>query len=349
MGSLQRIKRHFASVTTVLLALLWLVPSELLARLEQPPATLDLTNFISKAPTIVRGVVLDVSVVQGNTLPFVAVARLQVERWYRGGDGPIATVRFETGFRMPGHYCIDFRPQTHWLIFATERNGQLEFVDDCYGAVPVSPFIAPELPHPDMLAQLEADFTAGLGDPDRAGRIVSIQRLGGLRSASSRPALDRVIESGDSTEKRWATYAALRSGDTTVLSRVSDMFDRQDKDVPPFYLAWELSQLKDSSASPGLIAIAQSAPDSNARIYALAALGENIQSWEALPTIATRLADDDSGVRFYALNAMRAITREPACTLPMEPRWTDDMIEPQVRQCIAWWNGGGKERFSRKQ
>jgi HEAT repeat protein len=109
------------------------------------------------------------------------------------------------------------------------------------------------------------------------------------------------------------------------------------------------AQLRDARAIPALIEIAESAPDANARKYALGALGENIQASEALPTIAAGLADLDSGVRLYALIAMNAI-HEPACTLPMEPHWTEDMIEPQIRQCLAWWNdGGGKQQFSRQR
>jgi hypothetical protein len=347
MGLLQHFKRHGAAIPIISLALLWLVPSKLWSRIEQPPPTIDLTRFISTAPAIFRGVVLDVAVTPGKQLPFTAVARLRVERWYRGGSGSDVMVRYETGFRTPGHDCIDFKPGAHWLIFAAERNGHLEFVDDCYGAVAVSPIISPVLQHSGILAQIEADFTAGLADSDRARRLLSIQRLGGLKSPSSRPALHRVIERGDSTERNWATYAALRSGDTTVLSRVRDMFIRGDKDVPPSFLAWELSQLRDRSAVPGLIEIANTAPDSNAREYALAALGDNIQASEALPAIAARLADLDAGVRFYALRAMNAITHEPACTL--QPRLTDDMIEPQIRQCLNWWNESGKRQFSSSQ
>jgi hypothetical protein len=29
-----------------------------------------------------------------------------------------------------GHDCIDFRPQEYWLVFAVEKNGELEMVDD---------------------------------------------------------------------------------------------------------------------------------------------------------------------------------------------------------------------------
>jgi HEAT repeat protein len=199
-----------------------------------------------------------------------------------------------------------------------------------------------------MLGQLEADFEAGLDDPDPANRLISIQRLGGLKSASSRPALHRIIENGAPAEKNWATYAALRGGDTTVLSRVRDMLARGDSDTPSFFLAWELGQLRNKSAIPELIEITKVAKDASARGYAIAALGDKMHASEALPAIAARLADSDSGVRFDALNAMRAITAEPACSLSMEPRYTQDMIEPQVQYCLTWWDGQGKQKFANR-
>jgi hypothetical protein len=348
MELLQQVRRRGAAIVSISLALLWLAPSKLWSRLEVPPATVDLTPFTSTAPRIFRAVVRDVSAMQSHRRVFSAVVRLQVQRWYRGEGASDASLHYETS-HFSGHNCIDFKPGTHWLIFATEENGYLKLVDDCYGAVAVSPMIAPALQSPDMLAQIEADLTAGLADSDRAGRLLSIQRLGGLKSASSRPALRSVIERGDATERNWATYAALRTGDMTILSRVRDMFRHGQKDVPPVFIAWELGQLRDRSAIPDLIEIVDTALDSSARGYALEALGRNIQASEALPTIAARLSDLDSGVRFYALDAMSVITHESACTLPMEPRWTDDMIEPQVRQCLAWWNDVGQQRFSRKQ
>jgi hypothetical protein len=334
-------------LTTCFLALLWLVPIQLGARTEQPVGTVDLTGFIAKSPAILRGVVRAVSIVPGSSLPLTAVAQLDVERWYRGGGAMDATVHYQAGFRIPGHGCIDLIPGTRWLIFATERNGHLEFVDDCYGAVPVSPLMAAPSQLPDIPAQMEADFTAGLSDSDHAGRVVSIQRLGGLKSPSSRPALHGVIEHGDSAERQWAVYAALRSGDTSVLSSVLDLFTQEDTEVPSFYLAWELANLRDSAAVPGLVELTSS-PNSNARKYALSAI-EKLQASEALPAIAARLADRDDGVRLYALNAMTALTHDPACTLPSEPRWTQDMIEPKVRECQAWWDGIGKQRSPPKR
>jgi hypothetical protein len=227
----------------------WWSPMTLHSRIESPPSTVDLTRFVSEAPIIFRGVVLNVSVTEGRQLPLAAVAQLRVQRWYRGEGGSEARVYYQTGFRIPGHDCIGLKPGGHWLIFAAQQNGRLKFIDDCYAAVAVSPEMAPTHDPLNVFAQIGADFAAGLGDSEKAGRIVSLQRLGGLRTALSLPAIHRVIDHGNLEEKDWATYAALRSGDTTVLSRVREMFARADSDVPRYYLAWELGQLRDKSDS----------------------------------------------------------------------------------------------------
>jgi hypothetical protein len=348
MAFLRYLGQCVFALPSLSLALLLLLPSTLSARLEQPAGTIDLTQFVSTAPEIFRGIVLDVADARGESFSAAASARFKVERGYRGAAGSEERIRYNPHHFSPGHDCIEFRPGTHWLVFANMRKGYLELVDDCYGAVGISPLMASVLQPSDILAQLEADFIAGLADPASAGRLFSIQRLGGLKSASSRPALHRVIESGDSSEKSWATYAALRTGDPAVLSTVREIFVSADHEVPPFFLAWELGQLRDRSAISGLIDIMDSAPDSNARKYAIQALGENMQAPEAAPAIGARLGDPDPGVRFYALNAMALLTHARACTLPLEPHRTNDTIEPQIRQCLVWWNESGKQRFSPK-
>jgi hypothetical protein len=129
---IQRINRRAAGIVV-----LWAIPFALLARIQMAESTIDLTLYTSKSPMIFRGTVVDSSVVEDDRIPAKAIARLEVQRWYRGEDRPTATVYYEVG-GMAGHNCIDLRPGTHWLIFATEQNGHLEFVDDCYGAVAVS-------------------------------------------------------------------------------------------------------------------------------------------------------------------------------------------------------------------
>ncbi len=219
----------------------------------------------------------------------------------------------------------------------------MELVDDCYAAVEVSRFLGLAL-ESDLTAQLLADFASGLEDPDETGRIVSIQRVGGLRAPLSRPILHRVIEQGTLTEARWAVYAALRTGDTTVLPKVRDLLARKDSEPPEFFLAWELEKLTDQSAVPALIDIANSAAGAQGRKSALFALGRKIRAMEALPTLAAHLTDYDDGVRSYALEAMREMTHSEACTLPMEPRYTQDMVEPQIRRCKEWWDTARNKR-----
>ena len=334
-------------VAVMSLGVFWLTPPTGWSRIELPPGTIDLTEFISSAPLIFRGVVVDVKVERSKTQMIVpADARFKVQRWYRGNGGSDADVHYETGFHSPGHLCLDFQPGTYWLVFATEKDGHWEFVDDCYGAQPVSSVIASALRGSGIVDRMEADLEAGLADPERRGRLVSLQALGGIKSTASRPALHQIIDRGDSVEKDWATYATLRSGDTTVLGRIREMFLRGEQDVPACYLGWELSQLKDKSAIPGLIEIVKTVQNSCALVNAMTALGRTMRASEALPAIASHLADVDAGVRFSALNAMSAVTSQPQCTLPLEPRWTQDMVEPTISQCLNWWNQTGTRMFA---
>ena len=322
-------------------------PARLWSRIPIPPSSIDLTQFISTAPVIFRGSVLEIS----SRPQELAVARFQVDRWYRNVSGASAGLQFQpyyAALAVNGHGCVDFRPGTHWLVFATGQNGHLELVDDCEGAVAISPLLGSTLEHGGLIAQTEADFTAGLADVDQAARIVSIQRLGGLRSASSGPALHQVIERGTATEKKWAVYAALRTGDISILPDVRDLLMHYgDFDLRSWCVGFELRRLKDPTAVPGLIEIANTAPQADVRECALSALGENIRAIESLPTMASHLTDPDSIVRFYALNGMRTLTGEPACTLPTEPRWTEDMVDPQIQECRAWWEQTGSLRFRR--
>jgi hypothetical protein len=349
-------------IATFPLAVFLGAPALLLSRIEVPQYTIDLTDLAARASIIFRGRLLSISILpeQGNRVQGVArfqvqaVARFQVDRWYRNGGGADAAVYFQPAnlaFRVPGHNCIDFAGTTQWLVFATENSGHLELADDCYGAATVSPLIDPGPPRNGFVAQMEADFSAGLEDPEHTGRLISIQRLGGLRSASSRPALHRIIESGNPVEVNWAVYAALRTGDTSILPRVRDLFIYSDFAAPLSFVdvALELRGLTDRSATASLIEIADSAPQPYARECALSALGQKIQAHESLPTMASHLTDPDSRVRFSALVGMGALTHEPSCTFPREPRWTEDMTEPQIRQCLVWWAQVGKLRYLHNQ
>ena len=298
------------------------------------------------APVIFRARVLDVLEPEDPLAPAKATARLHVDRWYRGNGEPEVLLSYEL-IHWSGHNCLRFSPGSYRLVFAVSQGGVFQLIDDCYGAVAVSTLEQPVVEGTDVLTQLESDFAAGLEDPDPNERIVSIQRLGGLRSASSRATLHGVIEHGSLAEKDWATYAALRTGDASILPRVNEMFARST-DAPRYFLAWELTRLRDRSAIPGLVRIAADAPYEEARKDALSALG-TLRAVEALPAIARRLSDRDWGVRFYALGVMGEITNESACVLPMEPRWTDDMVDPQIQHCLAWWTHAGRAQFSQAQ
>src|SRR5712664_1058811 len=65
---------------------------------------------------------------------------------------------YELTAAVNGHSCIDFKPESHWLVFATQQNGHLELVHDCSGAVRVSPLLGPVLGCIGLIAQMEADF-----------------------------------------------------------------------------------------------------------------------------------------------------------------------------------------------
>jgi hypothetical protein len=110
------------------------------------------------------------------------------------------------------------------------RSGRLELIDDCEGALTISPLLGLDVGTEDWLAQMEVDFLAGLNDHDSAARLSSNQRLGGLKLPSSRDALHGVIENGNAGESKWAVYAALRTGDVSVLPRVRQLLATRDRD-----------------------------------------------------------------------------------------------------------------------
>jgi hypothetical protein len=169
----------------------------------------------------------------------------------------------------------------------------LELFDDCEGALAISPLLGTDLKDTDWLTQMEADFLAGLSDSSPAGRVLSIQRLGGLKLPSSRSALHRVIETGDKDESKWAIYAALRTGDVTVLPRVKELLAVGDHEWPE-------------------------------------------------RAISAHLSDSDSYARYDALDGLKNITKEKACTLP--PEWREEDVEPQISRCKVWWEQVGKSR-----
>jgi HEAT repeat protein len=187
---------------------------------------------------------------------------------------------------------------------------------------------------------MEADFLAGLNDHDSEARLASIQRLGGLKLPSSRDALRRVIEKGDEVDSKWAVYAALRTGDVSVLPRVRQLLDKGDRELPESAISLELKNITDPSAVPDLIAILNSAPGEMTRTCVLSALGEKLKDPRAVPSLAGHLSDPDRYARYNALDGLKNITHEEACTLSRG--WQEQDVEPQVFRCKTWWEQVGK-------
>jgi hypothetical protein len=340
--------RNVGSVAGIVLALWLSIPIQLSARIVGPQSTFDLVPLISRAPIIFRGSVVEVSAVPepGESFSRWEVARFQVDRRYRDPEGSSDSVRVGAFGFIAGHNCIHFEPGTHWLIFARDLNGHLEAIDDCFGAVEVSRFLGPALESNDVTAQMEADFIAGLNDPDPAARLLSIQRLGGLRSPSSQPALHRMMESPHPAEAKWATYAALRTGDYSVLPKVRELLLNKDSEVSSHWLAFEFTLLKDTDAIHGLIEMAAGAPDPRTRMYARTALRRTVRTSESLLRVASHLSDPDAGVRFTALVRMQAITHESDCTLSRYSEYSEDMIETRIGRCLEWWGRVSEPSFS---
>ena len=340
-------KNHKAGLTTLIVVLSIFLPSvPSWCRLMLPPSLADVRDLAEKSPLVFRGHVIAVWPANTNTEPSANnqfIANVHVDRWYRGRGSPLALLHFAYSGTLAadGHDCIDFRPQTYWIVFA-KNEGQLELIDDCEGALAVSPLLGPDLANVDWRAQMEADFLAGLNDPDSESRLASIQRLGGLKLPSSREALHRVIQNGDEADSKWAVYATLRTGDLTVLPLVRQLLAKGDPKLPEWAIAMELQSITDPSAVPELIAILNSAPSDVTRSRILVALGEKLRDPRAVPSLAAHLTDPDRYARYDALDGLKNITHEPACTLPSG--WKEQDIEPQIAQCKIWWEQAGKSR-----
>ena len=98
----------------------------------------DVRELAEKAPIVFRGRVAQVSPAAYMPRSYVtdSFATIDVDRLYRGSVRKEPTIHFvssgsDTG--MNGHDCIDFQPDTYWLVFAVEKSGQLELYGDCEG------------------------------------------------------------------------------------------------------------------------------------------------------------------------------------------------------------------------
>jgi hypothetical protein len=308
-----------------------------------PPSMADVRSLAERAPIVFRGHALTVTPIY-TSVRRESIARIQVDRWYRGNGSTETLLRFAYpgGFAANGHDCIDFRPETYWVVFGAEKDGQIEMIDDCEGALTISSLLGPKLAYEDWLAQMEIDFFAGLDDQDLEARLASIQRLGGLRLPSSRDGLHRVIENGDEAESQWAVYAALCTGDVTVLARAQKLLVTGDDQWPERAIALALQNVNDPSSVPDMIAILNSAHGELTRTRVLIALGEKLKDPRAVPSLAAHLSDPDRYARYDALDGLRNITHEEACTLSLH--WQEQDVEPQVSRCKIWWEQVGKFR-----
>jgi hypothetical protein len=328
------------------------------SRLVEDQSMVDVRAQAEKAPLVFRGRVLTVGPdpvekriglwVDGKPVNTDLVAKFQVDRIYRGKLEGEAVVHFSYGrgqLLFNGHDCIDFRPEQSWLVFAVEKNGLLELFDDCTGALGISSRLGVEIRPSDWLAQMEADFIAGLEDTDVEARIFSIQRLGGLKLASSRPALHEVIERRRGIEAAWAIYATLRTGDVTVLPTVNELLASGDKKMPEGAIAYELRNVKDPSAVPDLLEIFEKTPSDYARFEALIALVDNLKDPRVVPFLGPSLSSSDRQIRYLALSGLNTIANAEACSTTRHANENDEAaFERETASCKAWWEREGKYR-----
>jgi HEAT repeat protein len=327
------------------------------SRLMMDQSMVDVRAQAEKAPLVFRGRVLTVGPdsvekriglwVDGKPVNTNFVAKFQVDRIYRGKPEGEAVVHFSYGggFGFNGHDCIDFRPEQSWLVFAVEKNGLLELFDDCTGALGISSRLGVKVGPSDWLAQMEADFIAGLEDSDVESRIFSIQRLGGLMLASSRPALHEVIERRKGIEAGWAIYATLRTGDVTVLPMVNGLLASGDKKMPEGAIAYELRNVKDPSAVPDLLEIVEKTPGDYARFAALLALVDNIKDPRVVPVLGPSLSSGDRQIRYIALSGLNTIANAEACSTTRHANENEEAaFERETASCEAWWEREGKYR-----
>jgi hypothetical protein len=328
------------------------------SRLTVDQSMVDIRAQAEKAPLVFRGRVLTVEPdpvekriglwVDGKPVYTNFIAKFQVDRVYRGKLEGEAVVHFRYGGGQSlfnGHDCIDFRPEQSWLVFAVEKNGLLELFDDCSGALGISSRLGVEVRPSDWLAQMEADFIAGLEDSGVESRIFSIQRLGGLKLASSRPALHEVIERRKGIEAEWAVYATLRTGDVTVLPMVKELLASSEKKLPERAIAYELRNVKDQSAVLDLLEIFEKTPNDDARFEALLALVDNLKDPRVVPVLGPSLSSSDAQIRYLALSGLNTIANAEQCSTRHDANENDEAaFERETASCKAWWEREGKYR-----
>jgi hypothetical protein len=333
--------RQYVSIS---LLLLWLsTPVPLCARLRVSPGQEDVRDLAKRAPLVFRGQVVQLQLTRDEPAVKEGIAVIGVERWYRGNIGFRNSSRvrvhfvYGSGNSVDGHNCVNLVPDSFWIFFAQPHDAAgLELVDDCEGALAVSPLRAPRTSG-DALSQMEADFKAGLGDSDPEARLASIQRLAGLGMPASRDALREVISYGTETESKWALFALLKTGDGSGVSLAAPILLTLRHDKPEPYpqpegaIALALQKLRDPMAVPELIKILNGAPDELVRSCASQALME-IKDPRAVDSLADHLSDPSQYVRYNSLVGIGYITHAPPCTV------TDpENAEKAEPLCKSWW------------
>ena len=330
---------------------LCLPPAFSWGRIRAPLGDEDIPGLAKDAPLVFRGQVTRLALTLNQPRSREGVAFVAVDRWYKGQQSqldlsgvPIHFAYNSDGF-FQGHNCSDLVLDSYWIFFAKPgEEGVLELFHDCEGALSVSSQLAPHATG-DFLAQIEQDFRAGLADSDPAARLASIQRLAGLASPASREALRDVVAHGSEQESRWALFAAVKTGDATVMPQVVPILVALRHDKPGPYadpegsMAVALRNIHDPEAVPSLIQILDQAPDGLVRNCAMLALAE-LKSERALDAYARSLSDPSESVRFNALLGMRYVTQSVACSSPK----LEDAPAFEV-QCKQWWDSTGRKQF----
>jgi hypothetical protein len=114
-----------------------------------PPSMVDVRELSGDRHWFFAGTFSQLFRLHFNTEPGAGnfyTAKIQVDHWYRGKGPTEETLRFAYGsFASNGHDCIDFRAEPYWVVFAHEVGGRLELIDDCEGALTISPLLGRDL------------------------------------------------------------------------------------------------------------------------------------------------------------------------------------------------------------
>jgi len=321
-------------------------------RIRAPLGYEDISGMAKDAPLVFRGKVIQVDLSKNDRYFKEGIAQIAVDRWYKGKQVKLdlehVPLHFGYGGFLQGHNCSDLALDSYWIIFAkpAAAGEALELFHDCEGALSVSSQIGTRLSG-DFAAQIEADFRAGLADSDPAARLASIQRLAGLASPTSRDALHDVIAHGEQQESRWALFAAVKTGDASVLPLAVPILVGLKHDKPGPYpapdglLALALKEIHTPGAVPYLVQIVDQATDELVKDCAMQSLAE-LKSPAALQTYAHHLSDSSQYVRYNAMLGMKYVTQAPVCS-NMDP--DANQANEAERQCSQWWEETGQQEL----